>query len=192
MKIVVVILVFISLTKSLFAQQDLLSFDEHNKYIYYQVVDKPGVTIDTLQNRALLFLKTSFPKNKLKDGDTGGQITGNGKFLVLSGIALVKHEDGEIAYNFSIECKDQKYRYWLTGFVFTPYQRDRYSNLVPQPGIEIPLEHAAVKFYKKDADNYLNLTGAFCKQFGEKLKLYMTNGPKKNAETVKKVVTDKW
>ena len=90
-----------------------------------------------------------------------------------------------------MEFKDQKYRYWLTGFVFTPYQRDRYGNYVPQQGIDIPLENALSKFTKKDVDGYLDETGTFCKQFGDRLKLFIINAPKKE-EITKKVVTDKW
>ena len=192
MKIVIVALVCLSLVKSVSAQQDLLSFDEHNKYIYYQVVDKSGVSADSLKIRAIAFLKFSFPKNKVKQNDAPDQISGTGKFLVLTGLTLVKHEDGAIAYNFNIECKDQKYRYWLTNFVFTPYQRDRYGNFVPHPGIEIPLEAANEKLDKRDALNYLGQTGTFCKLFGDKLRLFMVNGPKKNSEVIKKIVTDKW
>ena len=175
------------------AQQDLLSFDEHNKYIYYQVVDMPGIPADTLYARGLNFLKTEYPKFRLKGTPNANNISGEGKFLTYSGVSVLKHESGEITYSLSIEFKDQKYRYWLTGFTFTPYVRDRYGNFVPERGIAIPLETAISKLNKKDVDSYLNDTGAFCKQLGERLKLDITKVPApKKTETTKKVVTDNW
>ena len=184
-------LVYVLFAKMAFAQQGLLSFDEHNKYIYYQVADAPGLPQDTLHVRGLSFLKTYYPKSKLKPITEGKIISGENKFLVYGGISVLKHEKGEIAYEFNIEFKDQKYRYWLTNFIFTPYQRDRYGNFVPQLGIDIPLETALTKLDKKDVDGYLDETGAFCKQFGDRLKQFIISAPKKE-ETVKKVVTDKW
>ncbi len=182
-------LAYILFAKIAVAQQDLLSFDEHNKYIYYQVADLPGLAQDTLHTRGVNFLKTFYPKVKLKT--TANTIIGQGKLLTHEGASVLKHESGEITYLVNVEFKDQKYRYWLTGFVFTPYQRDRYGNFVAQPGIDIPLEDALSKLDKKDANNYLNETGTFCKQFGDQLKQFMLKAPKKE-EPVKKVVTDNW
>ena len=39
------------------AQKSLLSIDESNKYIYYQVVDMPGIKADSLQKNMVLFMK---------------------------------------------------------------------------------------------------------------------------------------
>ncbi len=191
MKITIVALICILFGKVTFAQQDLLSFDEHNKYIYYQVADVPGLSVDTLHTRGINFLKAYYPKIKLKPVADGKNIAAEGKFLSYGGTSVLKHEKGEVTFTLNIEFKDQKYRFWLTDFVFTPYQRDRYGNFVPQQGIDIPLENAASKFEKKDVDAYLDETGAFCKQFGDRLKQFILNVPKKE-EVVKKVVTDKW
>jgi hypothetical protein len=190
MKTKIIAIVFIFFTKITFAQQELLSFDEHNKYIYYQVVDTGGLPADSLHARGLYFLKTEYPKLKLKI-ITGNNISGEGKFETYSGVSVFKHESGEITYALNIEFKDKKYRYWLTGFTFTPYVRDRYGNFVPKPGIDIPLETAQSKLDKKEVDNYLNETGAFCKQFGDRLKQSFISAPKKE-EPTKKIVTDKW
>jgi len=174
--------------KAAVAQKDLLSFDEHNKYIYYQVVDQPGLSIDTLQDRALYFAKTAYPKNTVKKGETSGNYTGTGKFLIVSGLAVAKHIDGEINYTYYIECKDQKYRYWLTDFVFTPYKVDRYGNSVPEQGVDIPLESGLSKLDKKQSDSYLNQAGAFSKQFGDKLKAYMIKASALPPKEIKKKV----
>ena len=152
----------------------------------------PGTPVDSLAGRGLKYLKTWYPKITLKQDNTG-KIEGAGKFLVYGGVSVLKHEQGEIAYQVNIEFKDQKYRFWLTGFVFTPYQRDRYGNFVPQPGIDISLEQASSKLDKKDLDGYLDEAGAFCKQFGDHLKTYLSKLPEpKKADNAKKVVTDNW
>lgn len=174
------------------AQQALLSFDEHNKYIYYLVEDMPGLPADSLQDRGLHFLKTLYPKATLTNVNAGGA-EGICKFVTYGGVSVMKHEKGEIAYHLNVEFKDQKYRFWLTDFVFTPYQRDRYGNFVPRQGVDIPLEDAQAKLDKKEANDYLDETGAFCKQWGERLKTYMLKAHEaKKEEVQKKVVTDKW
>lgn len=192
MKTILISLFCILTVKITLAQSDLLSFDEHNKYIFYQVVDMPGFSVDSLRDRGVNYLNVVYPKYQLKS-KAGNNLTGEGSFLTYGGVSVLKHEKGEINYTFTIEFKDHKYRYWLTGFVFTPYQRDRYGNFVPQQGIDIPLETADKKLDKKDLAAYLNETGAFCKKFGDGLKQYITNVPApKKEEMTKKVVTDKW
>jgi hypothetical protein len=191
-KIVLLGFVFILFAKVTIAQQDLLSFDEHNKYIYYQVITMAGLPADSLHDRGLYFFKKAYPKTTLKSVTATG-VEGDGKFLVYDGVSVLKHEKGEITYQVNIEFKDQKYRFWLTNFIFTPYVRDRYANFVPQQGIYIPLEDALAKLDKTDVAGYLNETGAFCKQLEDKLKLYMLRLPEpKKEEPVKKIVTDKW
>lgn len=150
----------------------------------------PGISADTLYTRGLYFIKTVYPKLKFKTTN-GKSISGDGKFTTYNNISILKHESGEIAYLLNIEFKDQKYRYWLTDFTFTPYVKDRYGNFVPKLGNDIPLEIIQSKLDKKDSDNYLDETGTFCKQFGEGLKQFLVNAPKKE-ETTKKIVIDKW
>ena len=173
MKKLFVVLVCLLTVKSAVAQKDLLSLDEHNKYIYYQVISQPGLTADTFQNRSQYFLKTNYPKDQLTKSQAAESITGTGKLLMLTGISAAKHIDGEVSYTFNIEYKDQKYRYWLTDFVFTPYYVDRYGNSVPKPGIDIPLEEGTAKLEKGQLSNYSIQISNYSKQFGDKLKQYM-------------------
>ncbi len=194
MKTLLLTLFSILLVKVSSAQSDLLSFDEHNKYIYYQVVDMPAMSVDTLHARGLNFLKASYAKMKVKPAGVNN-LNGQGKFLVYGGLSVLKHEKGEIDYVLNVEFKDQKYRFWFTDFTFTPYERDRYNNYVPKLGTVIPLESAQDKLDKKDATGYLDEAGAFCKQFADGLKQYILHVPvaaPKKEENTKKVVTDKW
>lgn len=176
---------------AVYAQKSLLSMDENNKYIYYQVVDMPNIKADSLQKNMVLFMKEFYPKEKSLKVD-GPEASVKDKFLTYT--SLIKHENGEMAYSLNIECKDGKYRFWVTNFVFTPYEKDRYGMFVPVNGKDVPLEKASDKLQKKDVEGYFEQTGAFCKQLGDKLKKYMVEGkaqPKVD-KPVKKVVTDKW
>jgi hypothetical protein len=191
MKKIAVLVISLMVAGMANAQKSLLSLDEHNKYIYYQVVDLPGISADSLYKNAEYFIKSVYPKTK--SAKSSNSINIKDKFLTYT--SFVKHENGEMAYTLNIECKDAKYRYWLTDFVFTPYERNRYGVYVPVSGIEIPLESAESKVIKKDLDGYFDQTGAFCKQLGEKLKKEMTEGhttKKPDQQPVKKIVTDKW
>ena len=169
--------------------------NEQNKYIYYQVVDMPGFTADSLTKNALYFVKSVYRNIKFKQQSSTDNITLVNKFLPYNVMSFSKHESGEIDYSFNVECKDNKYRYWLTDFTFTPYEKNRYGVFVPKLGINMPLETAISRLDKKELEGYLDQTGTFCKQTGEKLKKYMTEGAKSNKpaqQPVKKVVTDKW
>lgn len=66
------------------AQKEQLSVDEHDKYIYYRVVDMPGLSQDTLAARELHFLQTAYPTARLKAGLNSNQITAQGKFLLVT------------------------------------------------------------------------------------------------------------
>jgi hypothetical protein len=192
MKKIVVVLLCLLFAKAASAQKDSLSFDEHNKYIYYKVVEQPGLTADTFQNRVLYFLKINYPKNKIEQAAAPATITGTGKFLVLTGLSVAKHVAGEISYSFTVGYKDQKYRYWLTDFVYTPYKTDRYGNSVPEQGVQIPLENGLSKLEKVELSNCLDQSGTYSIKFGGKIKEYMLRvSATKPAETKKKVISTK-
>jgi hypothetical protein len=194
MKRILLLMICMVLVQMANAQKSLLSLDEHNKYIYYQIVDLPGISADSLNKNAVYFIENAYPKTKPTQITSAGIVIKD-KFLTYT--SLVKHENGQMAYALNIECKEGKYRYWLTDFVFTPYERNRYGVFVPVNGIDIPLETAAAstKVTKKDTDGYFYQTGVFCKQLGEKLKKSMVEGrsiAKPDHQPVKKIVTEKW
>lgn len=172
------------------AQKSQLALDEHNKYIYYQVVDLPMKTEDALSYNASAFVKSEYAKNETATNYKKGSVGVADKFLIYT--TLTKRTSGEISYTLTIESKPGKYRYWITNFKFTPFQRDRYGNFVPQVGLQYALEDAS-KFDKKELDTYLNQTAVFCTASGEKLKQFMSGAPApKKEEITKKVVTEQW
>jgi hypothetical protein len=192
MKKILLILICLLFARMASAQDNQLALDEHNKYVYYEVVDLPGISADSIHRNSNAFVEITYPKSKSKQISSAGILVKD-KFLIYSPIA--KHESGEITYTLNIECKDSKYRYWLADFVFTPYERNRYSVYVPVNGINIPLESAITKVSQKELNGYLEQTGAFCKQLGIRLKQYMVEDhhliiPDK--QPAKKIVTDKW
>jgi len=193
MKRIIIVAACLMFVRVANAQKSLLSIDEHNKYIYYKVVDIAGFSADSLFRNGSGFVKIAYPKNKSAQINNGS-ITVKDKLLTRSVVTFVKHENGEVNYTLNIECKDSKYRYWLTDFVFTPYTRDRYGVFVPINGIAIPLEKAKAKINNKELEGYLDQTGAFCKQLGERLQQYMAENheKKKTDQQPAKVVTDKW
>jgi len=178
------------------AQKDSLAFDEHGKYIYYRVVNQGKDDAAVLYQRALDFAKKAYDANTLKPSvsdEKNTTIDGGGYFVVSKPSSLAKHDDGRITYKLRIEVKGQKYRYWLSNFVFTPYYKDRYNNMVPQPGVEIPVESISKKIEAREAAHYLDECAAFGKKLGVKLKQYMDAEPVAKKDDGKKVIdTKKW
>ena len=178
-----------------FGQKSLLALDERNKFIYYQVVDRPGVSADSLSKQALGFVNSFFGNKKEKTGnDTSIKV--RSYFETYSALAFAKHESGRITFELSIEIRNNKYRYWLSDFVFTPYERDRYGMFVPVVGKDLALEKAAKDLEKKELEGYLEQTGTYCQDIGTRLKSYMLIDHhlknKVNNEQPKKVVTKNW
>ncbi|WP_162276832.1 DUF4468 domain-containing protein [Mucilaginibacter pedocola] len=170
------------------AQKEVLQFDENNKYVVYQVVDKSGMTADTLYQRAAGFVGKSGSKKN------GGTVTQKDKLVVYASGLLTKKEVGEVTYVLTIETKDQKYRYKFADFVFKPYKRNRYGNMATQPGLDVPLEKLWTKYDDKETDGMLAQVGTFCKTNAAQLMLVMDKVQilRKPEDNVKRVETDKW
>jgi hypothetical protein len=198
MKYIIIALVGVLFAKTAAAQKDSLSFDENDKYIYYQTATQSGTSNDTLYNRGLYFLKSAYPKGKLKlssEDKAQGFLVGTGSFLVSKKTFVVGHEDGEITYTMRIEVKDSKYRYWFTDFVYIPYQRNRFSVYEPIPGITIPMERAKAKLDKKDFNEYLHKILLNGRKVGSVLKSYMlktSQSPVVKDDKIKKISTKEW
>ncbi|MFD0749737.1 DUF4468 domain-containing protein [Mucilaginibacter calamicampi] len=173
-KIVLATLCLIFKLATASAQSDSLVMDEHNKYIYYQVVAQPATSADSLQARALTFAKKAFETSKLKFKDSDkGTIRATGGVLVSKKSSVAMHEDARIDYTMTIEVKDNRYRYWFTDFVIVPYARDRYANFVPVTGKNVALENGLSTLSKKDLDGYMAKLFANVKNIGNKLTTYM-------------------
>jgi hypothetical protein len=192
MKNLILILLLTGLTKPAWAQKDKLTTDEHDKYIYYQAADMPGLTADTLYNRCLSGLTQYYHGTGFSPvGKERTTIDIQPTLIVYSNKSLAKHEEGEIAYTLHLEFKNAKYRYWLNDFIFRPYQRNRYSEFEKVPGVEVPLEKVKSKYGDNALANYQEQIVAFAKQIGENLKIYMANLQKESVPA-EKVNTKNW
>ncbi len=181
-----------------FAQKDSLALDENNKYIYYKTADQPGAVADTLYDRGLYFFKKAYPAKALKltkaDKD-GNALTGTGSFLINKKGLVGNSEGGEMAYTLRVEVKDGKYRYWLTDFVYQPYQRNRYGNVEFMHGKDVALEKASEKLSKADFSTCISQVLVNSKHVGDSLKAYMlktSSLEKHDVKKVKRVSTKEW
>lgn len=190
-------LVFISLfllCKTCFAQTPFAT-DERGKYIYYEVVELTGVKKDSLINRAAYFFKNLDKKDvQILGSASDSVINARGKFVISRTSAMLSHPSGEMSYNFVAEIKNGKYRYWLTDFRFTPYQRDRYGNFVPVTGVSTPLEKSPGKLNAAVWKDYMKDAAEDAKEFGAKFKEQMaTSAPVKPTErSVAPISGGKW
>lgn len=133
-----------------------LDKDERGKYIYYEVVTGSPVPADSLIDRAKSFFKLK--KMTLVKSDSV-LFEQSSKFVISKTAFVLSHPSGEILYNFSFEIKGSKYRFWLTDFMFIPYQRDRYGNFVPSTAKGIPLEKSPGKLNAGEWSAYISDAG---------------------------------
>jgi hypothetical protein len=190
MKNLLFVLVGVFYSGIVFAQKDSLSFDEHDKYIYYKLVDRPGVGADTLYDRGLYFLTTAYPKKtlELSKGDKDNHaLTAAGNFMISKKGLVGNSEGGLLTYVLKIEVKDSKYRYWLTDFVYQPYQRNRYGASEPVAGGDVPLEKASAKLSGIEFNSCIKQVLANSKLIGDRLKACMLKTSSLEKPVVKKV-----
>ncbi|WP_316793805.1 DUF4468 domain-containing protein [Pedobacter frigoris] len=140
-------------------QERPLSYDERGKLIHYEVVEQIGVSKADLSARADRFFKQRAKQIKLKSGSKDTVIQADGKIVINKTALVLNRPSGEVKYNFNVECRDGKYRFWLTDFVFIPYQRDRYGNFVAATTVGTPLENEPGKLNAAEWKGYINNTG---------------------------------
>lgn len=138
-----------------FAQEKPLSTDDRGKLIYYEVVDLKDISRDSLNVRAIKFFEKSTKSLKLKSTATDSVMYAAGKLIINKTALVLSRPSGEVLYNFYVETKDGKYRFWLTDFNFIPYQRDRYGNFVPSTTVSTPLENKPGKLNAAEWTGYI-------------------------------------
>ncbi|AZI23837.1 DUF4468 domain-containing protein [Pedobacter sp. G11] len=178
---------------SLSAQEKQFPKDETGKFIYYKVVDSLVLSKTILLERAKNFVVSTNKKTMKLESSTDTSILAKGKMIIDKTILVAGHPSGEVSYDFVFEARAGKYRYWLTNFIFIPYQRDRYGNFVPKTTIGSPLEKSADKLNAGSWKDIQTSTYAEVAKFGDSFKKFLATD-KKNSEPVKKetVSTKKW
>ncbi|WP_199121359.1 hypothetical protein [Pedobacter sp. ASV28] len=195
MKVSILFLYLLCICSYLKAQDtELLPKDEAGKFIYYEVVKLHDLPLHTLKVRLLDF----FAKNKVGLKSTKFQMTdstfsASGKLIINKTMVVVSHPSGEVNYNFVLETKLDKYRFWLTDFKFIPYQKDRYGNFVPSTTVGVPLENEPAKFNAEQWKEYRSQTALYAASFAEKIKKHLADPVLKTSlPAEKKMVTKVW
>ncbi|MNK00778.1 hypothetical protein D3C87_185690 [compost metagenome] len=158
-----------------FAQDKPLSNDDRGKLIYYEVVTVKDAHKDSLSARAATFFKKSSKSLKLKSRESDSVFQAEGKLIVNKTAMVLSRPSGEVLYNFYVEIRDGKYRFWLTDFNFIPYQRDRYGNFVSSTTVGVPLETKPGKLNAAEWAGYLKATTSAVNVFAGRFKAAMMN-----------------
>jgi hypothetical protein len=153
-----------------FSQEKPLSYDERGKLIYYEVVSNKTFNADTLYANAKAFLKRKKLSSIKADKE---QLVAVGKMVISKTTFKVGHPSGEVSYNFVFEIKGEKYRFWLTDFIFIPYMRDRYANFVPSTSVGTPLEKDAGKLNAAEWGSYKSATAMQALAFANEFKAFL-------------------
>ncbi|MFD0794186.1 hypothetical protein ACFQZX_11195 [Mucilaginibacter litoreus] len=192
MKKVLLSFAFLLNTYVLLAQKDSLQLDENDKYVYYKVSDTQ-ILADTVYQRAWQFAKGLADAGKPTAGNADKAFHVSSKFLVYSGTSLIRKESGQIKYTLNFQAADGKYRYKISSFIFTPYVRDRFGNMVPVAGIEVPLENMGVKYGQKNLNACLDQVAEYALNLSARLKQAVDRKKDTVAPVkIKKVNTGNW
>lgn len=177
-----------------FAQEKPLPLDERGKLIYYEVVEMKDVPADSLIARANHFFDIHAKRIKLKSPAADTLLQAEGKMIINKTALVLTRPSGEVKYNFYVGIRDGKYRFWLTDFVFIPYQRDRYGNFVAATTVGTPLENKPGKLNAAEWKGYVNAAGKEAKLLADRFKLTMTGSVSGNApaKAPERISTKKW
>lgn len=149
-----VAIIFISLTINGFAQNVDFPRDQTGKYSFTDIVDLNGMSKDQLFENGEKFMKNikvlhSKTKN-FKADKVNYQIFDRGSFYVYRIGSVKKGIAGAVEYDITLDLKDDKYRYTITGFQFNEYQKNRYGKYEPIKGKYTPLEMEASSLNAKE------------------------------------------
>lgn len=179
MKKILVIIAFIFVTNGVFGQKSNFTKGDNGKYIYYEVVVDSVVAKAELVDKIVSFLRA----NKLKKQrytDTAVVATGN--FVVNKSGGAISHPAASVGYTLNFQCKEGKYRFWLTDFFVTLYERDRYGNFVPTKLQPKALEAEVGKLNQAQWNEYVKQLETKSISFASQLKAYLARtslSPKK-------------
>jgi len=171
----VLLFLFLLMLSSAIAQNkktgEELEKDERGKYIHYEIVTGSSVSVDSLIYRAHSFFKL---KKMTPVKSDSALLEQNGKFVISKTAFVLSHPSGELLYKLAFEIKSSKYRFWLTDFMFIPYQRDRYGNFVPSTTKGVPLETSPGKLNAGEWSSYVSNAGRQSAALAAEFKEYLS------------------
>lgn len=193
MKKYLVLIIFLATFIRLSAQQKQLPLDDRGKYIYYEVVDAKTVNKDSLLQRAEFFINKVYKKSMKQESSTDSSVLASGTLVIDKTLLVAGHPSGEVKYNFTVEIRSGKYRFWLTDFEYIPYQRDRYGNFVATTNIGTPLEKAPGKLNSGQWKDILGGVSVKATKFGEDFKKVLATSRSEKAKKKEETIsTKKW
>lgn len=177
------------------AQEVLLPRDQTGHIVFYEVVKADSFTQEELLENAQQFARKTLGKKKIKpeQTDTTSSIQVEGSSFKVYKKVITNRVDGLIHYNFKLEAKDGKYRYFFSDFEFQPFERNRYGKFVPVSGKYKPLEED-FKGNKKEWEDHKESVAATVSSLIVELKIAMQSRPEtiSRKEEKKKIKTESW
>ncbi len=173
--------------------QDVLPRDETGHIVFYEVVEADSFTKEDLLGNAQNFIKEVLDKKKGKTSKSDSLTTlfvKGANFEVLKKM-ITNRADGIIHYNFKLEAKDGKYRYFFSDFTFQPLERNRYGKFVPVSGKYKPLEED-YKGHQKDWEHHKETVAITIQSQIEELKRMMQYRPENITRKEEKKPEAKW
>ena len=187
------LIVLIVFFHSVQAQEVELPTDETGHIVFYEVIEAGSFTQNELLENAQLFAKTTLGKKKVKPiitDSTGTIEVKDATFKVLKKV-VTNRIDGIIHYNFKVEAKEGKYRYFFSDFTFQPYERNRYGKFEPVSGKYKPLEEDFQGNRKTWEDHKADVATIIQSQI-EELKLTMQYQPENLSRKDEKKPVKEW
>lgn len=189
MMLIILLVVFHSLQ----AQEALLPREESGHIVFYEVVEADSFTQAQLLENARQFARKTLGKKKVKPVQTDSVASiavKDASFNVYKKI-ITQRADGIIHYNFKLEAKEGKYRYFFSDFKFQPYERNRYGKFVPVSGKYKPLEED-FKGNKKDWEDHKESVATTIHSQIEELKMTMQSRRESITRKEEKKPATKW
>lgn len=178
--------------QTLQAQELLLPRNETGHIVFYEVVEADSFTQEELLDNARQFARKTLGKKKVKAIQTdsvSSLVVKDANFKVYKKV-ITQRMDGIIHYNFTLEAKEGKYRYFFSDFTFQPYERNRYGKFEPVSGKHKPLEED-FKGNKKDWEDHKESVATTLQSQIEELKITMQSRQENmSRKDEKKPVTD--
>lgn len=189
----IMLIVLLVLFRSVQAQEVQLPRDESGHIVFYEVVEADSFTQEELLANVQQFARKTLGKKKVKpeQSDSTGSLLVKGAHFKVYKKVITQRVDGIIHYNFRLEAKDGKYRYFFSDFEFQPYERNRYGKFVPVSGKYKPLEED-FKGNKKDWEHHKESVVTIIQSQIEELKLTMLSRQENITRKEEKKPTTDW
>jgi len=154
------------------AQEKVLPVDESGLYTFMEVAEVKGFSKKVLAANIRQFLESNAKilKPETEEGDS--VFTARGRMIIHKGSSAIGHPSAAASYTFSVALREGKYRLLMTGFVVTPYERDRYGNFVPT-AVSTPLERTPDALSKPTWVANMAYITAQCRKIADQLKQRM-------------------